>query len=91
MKNEDVMIVATGALTIAIIVMYIALRRSIYPDDLLVACQACGVRRAVRTCEACWRLTCTPCGFDGMSCWACDWINGEAYVEIRVIERNAPL
>ncbi len=47
--------------------------------DLLVLCEACGVRRAVRTCEACWRLSCTPCGFDGMSFWACDWINGEAY------------
>ena len=88
--SEDVMVVATGALMSAIIVMYITLRRSLYPDDLPVICQACGVRRAVRTCEACWRLACTPCGFDGMSCWACDWINGEADVEIGEMERPAP-
>ena len=59
--------------------------------DLLVLCQACGVRRAVRTCEACWRLTCTPCGFDGTSCWACDWIKGEAYdAKVRIQSPSHP-
>ena len=36
-------------------------------------CQACSVRRSVRTCEACGCLTCAPCGLDGWTCLACDW------------------